>query len=37
MGEVYRAKDLKLGGIVAIKKVKAQHIERFKPPQLISR
>jgi serine/threonine protein kinase len=30
MGEVYRAKDTRLGRIVAIKKVREQHSERFK-------
>jgi len=30
MGELYQAKDSKLGRDVAIKKVKEQHSERFK-------
>jgi len=30
MGEVWKARDTRLGSIVAIKKVKEQHNERFK-------
>jgi eukaryotic-like serine/threonine-protein kinase len=30
IGEVSKAQDSRLGCIVAIKKVKAQHVERFK-------
>jgi serine/threonine protein kinase len=31
MGEVWKARDTRLGRIVVIKKVKEQHNERFKP------
>jgi serine/threonine protein kinase len=36
MGEVWKARDTRLGRIVAIKKVKEQHSERFKQEAIIS-
>ena len=36
MGEVWKARDTRLGRIVAIKKVKEQHSERFKQQRVMA-